>query len=93
MSDNLSARAVEGPRYSPNELARDAQAILNRLIPLRDTATDKRERKQLSARIKTARILRDWARTRAGHVKPQGAAARGIHTSSSTTAPRLVLLS
>lgn len=67
--DGLGARAVENPRYSPNDMEREAQALLDKLIPERDAETDKRKRKQLSGRIKTARILRDWARTRAGYLK------------------------
>lgn len=67
--DGIGTRAVGDPGYSPNAMERDAQAILDKLIPLRDAATDKRERKQLSQRIKSARIMRNWARTRAGYVR------------------------
>lgn len=56
------------PLYSPNDMERDAQAILDELTPLRDTEGDKRKRKDLSGRIKTARIMRDWAKSRAGYV-------------------------
>lgn len=66
--DGIGTRAVTDPRYSPNDMERDAQALLDELIPLRDAETDKRKRKQLSSRIKSARILRDWARSRAGYV-------------------------
>jgi hypothetical protein len=67
LSDNrTNTHAREG--YSPKEMERDAQAILDKLIPERDAETDKGKRKALSARIKTARIMRDWARTRAGYV-------------------------
>lgn len=45
-------------------LEQDAQALLAKLIPLRDAASDKRERKQLSSRIKAVRLLRQWARDR-----------------------------
>lgn len=65
--DGLGAKAVEDPNYSPNDMARDAQALIDELTPLRDAAKG-RERKQLSARIKSARILRNWAKTRAGYV-------------------------
>lgn len=54
---------------SPNDIERQAQAILDELLPLRDAETDKRKRKQLSSRVKTARIMRNWARSRAGYVK------------------------
>lgn len=57
-------------RCTPNDMERDAQAMLDQLIPLRDAETDKRKRKQLSLRIKAARIMRDWARSRAGYVRP-----------------------
>lgn len=53
---------------SPNEMEREAQAMLDDLLPKREAETDKRKRKDLSRRIKTARIMRDWARTRAGYV-------------------------
>lgn len=65
--DGIGSRAVQDPRYTPNDMARDAQALLDKLLPLREKATG-RERKQLSARIKSARILRDWAKSRAGYV-------------------------
>lgn len=58
----------DDPRYSPNDMERDAQALLAELLPLRDAEADKGKRKQLSSRIKAARIMRDWARTRAGYV-------------------------
>jgi hypothetical protein len=68
LTDTLEKRAAQDPRYSPNEMERDAQAMLNELTPLRDAEPDRMKRKQLSARIKSARIIRDWARTRAGYV-------------------------
>jgi hypothetical protein len=55
-------------RYTPNDMERDASETLARLIPERDGETDKARRKALSARIKTLRQMRDWARTRAGYV-------------------------
>lgn len=67
--DGIGARALADPRYTPNEMERDANAMLAELLPLREGETDKRKRKQLSARIKSARIIRDWARSRAGYVK------------------------
>jgi hypothetical protein len=54
--------------YSPNQMERDAQAMLDSLLPQREAETDKRKRKELSRRIKSARILRNWARSRAGYV-------------------------
>lgn len=66
--DGIGTRAVTDPRYSPNDMERDAQALLAELLPLRGAEADKRKRKQLSSRIKAARLLRDWARTRAGYV-------------------------
>lgn len=65
--DGIGARAVTDPRYTPNQMARDAQALLDNLLPMRRAESDKRTRKALSQRIKTARMLRDWARTRAGY--------------------------
>ncbi|MCA1653673.1 MAG: hypothetical protein ABR588_05940 [Sphingomicrobium sp.] len=46
-------------------------AILPDLIAQREAEQDKRKRKrkQLSSRIKAARIVIAWARTRAGYVK------------------------
>lgn len=67
--DATSERAPTDPRYTPKQMERDAQAMLDELLPMRDAETDKRKRKQLSARIKSARIIRDWARTRAGYVR------------------------
>jgi hypothetical protein len=49
-------------------MERKAQEMLAELLPLRDAETDKRKRKVLSQRIKLARSMRDWARTRAGYV-------------------------
>lgn len=66
--DGIGTRAVQDPAYTPNDMERDAQGLLDELLPLREAETDKRKRKQLSARIKSARIIRDWARTRAGYV-------------------------
>jgi hypothetical protein len=66
--DGIAAQAVTNERYTPNQMAADAQALLDRLIPERDAETDKRKRKDLSSRIKSARILRNWAKTRAGYV-------------------------
>lgn len=66
--EGLGTWAVSDPRYTPNDMERDAQRLLDELLPLRDAETDKRKRKQLSSRIKTARILRNWARTRVGYV-------------------------
>jgi hypothetical protein len=51
----------------PNKLAEDAAALIAELLPLRDAAKTKRERKQLSSRIKSARILLQWAKSRAGY--------------------------
>lgn len=45
-------------------------ATLPDLLAQRDAATDKRERKALSSRIKTARMVIKWCRTRAGYVMP-----------------------
>lgn len=56
-------------RYTPNDMEREAQAMLDELLPLRDAETDKRKRKELSRRIKMARSMRDWTRTRAGYVQ------------------------
>lgn len=54
---------------TPNEMERETQRMLDELTPLRDSEMDKRERKELSRRIKLARSMRDWARTRAGYVE------------------------
>lgn len=54
----------------PNGLAVKCEAILPGLLAARDAAPTKRERKQLSSRIKTARMLLKWAKTRAGYVTP-----------------------
>lgn len=55
-------------RFTPNDMEREAQRILDELMPLREAETDKRKRKQLSSRIKSARMMRNWARTRAGYI-------------------------
>jgi predicted nucleic acid-binding Zn ribbon protein len=62
------AKAIADPRYSPNDMEREAVAWIAELVPLRNAETDKSKRKALSQRIKSARILRDWARSRAGYV-------------------------
>ena len=56
---------TEQERYTPNQLAVDAKALLARLILERDAESNQNKRKQLSSRIKSARLLRNWARTRA----------------------------
>lgn len=58
---------VDYPRYTPNQLEKDAEALIASLTPQRDAETDQHKRKQLTARLKSARILRSWARTRAGY--------------------------
>lgn len=73
-ADDLVAAALfesasAGRKLSgPNRMAEEAEALLRELLPLRDAATDRRERKQLSSRIKSARIILNFARTRAGYV-------------------------
>lgn len=66
MTDPMQ-KAVEDPCYTPNQLERDAEALMASLTSQRDAEMDKRKRKQLTARLKSARIMRDWARTRAGY--------------------------
>ena len=56
---------TEQERYTPNQLAVDAEALLARLIAERDAESNQNKRKQLSSRVKSARLLRNWARTRA----------------------------
>ena len=51
----------------PNKLAAVCAAILPALLAEREAATTKRERKQLSARISSVRMLIGWAKTRAGY--------------------------
>lgn len=63
-------RVAGDPGYSPYQMEQDAKAMLAELVPLREAETDRRKRKELSRRIKTARTMRDWARTRAGYVVP-----------------------
>lgn len=55
----------------PYALEQDALAIVAELLPLREAETDKRKRKELSRRIKTARTIAKWCRTRAGYVRPE----------------------
>jgi hypothetical protein len=62
--------ALDDPALTPNLLAERAAAIVADLLPLRDATKDKRERKRLSSRIKAARFLLNWAKTRAGYVAP-----------------------
>ena len=66
--DGIGARAVLDPNSTPNDLANEAGKLLAELLPIRDAENDSRKRKQLSSRIRAARILRDWAKTRAGYV-------------------------
>jgi hypothetical protein len=56
--------------YRLNQMEQQAKAMAAELLPLRDTATDKRERKELSRRLKLARGIAKWARTRAGYERP-----------------------
>ena len=69
--DESAEEQPENSRGSPYELEQRANAIVAELLPLREAATNKRERKQLSSRIKTARFMARWARTRAGYVVPE----------------------
>lgn len=46
-------------RYSPNQMARDAAALLKRLLVERDDETHKAKRKALSSRVKAARMIQD----------------------------------
>jgi hypothetical protein len=48
--------------------AEEMEALILELIPQRDAAKDKREKKALSGRIKTARMLVKWVKSRAGYV-------------------------
>jgi hypothetical protein len=54
-------------RYTPNQMAVDAEVLLARLISEREAEKDKAKRQQLTFRIKSARMLRKWAKTRAGY--------------------------
>lgn len=71
-AEGLGARAILDGRYMPADMERDAQAMLDELMPRRDAETNKRKRKALSQQIKIARSMRDWARTRAGYAKGCG---------------------
>lgn len=55
----------------PNGLALKCEVLLPKLLADRDGAKTKRERKQLSSRIKATRMLLTWAKTRAGYVPPK----------------------
>lgn len=55
---------------SLNEMADECAALLPDLLAQREAATDKRERKALSSRIKTTRMLLRWCKSRAGYVAP-----------------------
>ena len=56
-------------RRTPNSMAADMAATLADLLARRDAATDKRERKQLSSRIRAARTVIAWAKSRAGYAR------------------------
>ncbi len=60
----------EPPKHEsgPNKLAADCERVIPELIAARDAAKTAKERKQLSSRLKTARYLLRWAKTRAGYV-------------------------
>ncbi len=62
--------AIEG-RSGPYEVEQKALASLMELIPLRDAAKNRRERKLLSARIRQTREIAAWCRTRAGYRVPE----------------------
>lgn len=66
--DGFGARAVLDRNSTPNDMARDAGKLLAELLPLREAEKNSRLRKQLSSRIRAARILRDWAKSGAGYV-------------------------
>lgn len=55
--------AQGGPR---GWLAEKADQMVADLLAQRDAATTKRERKELSARLRSARIILRWAKSRAG---------------------------
>lgn len=68
MSDDLRAE-LEG-RSGPYGLEQKCLVALPGLLAERDAATTKRERKQLSARIRSTRFFISWCRTRAGYRVP-----------------------
>lgn len=68
MIEEITGLSLKDERLTPNLLAEKAAAILPRLLAQRDAAKSKRERKVLSARIRSARLLLKWAKSRAGYV-------------------------
>lgn len=68
----VTGLALDDERLTPNLLAERASATLAELLPLRDAAKSKRERKGLSSRIRCARVLLHFAKTRAGYVPAPG---------------------
>lgn len=59
---------LDDERLTPNMLADQCAAILPDLLAQREAATTTRERKQLGSRIRAARTMLTWAKTRAGYV-------------------------
>ncbi len=62
---------IEEP-MGPNLIAEKMAALLPDLLAQRDVAATKRERKALNGRIRIARDLLKWAKTRAGYVSATG---------------------
>ena len=67
MSDNIAVQALTNERYGPYDMERDLLARIERLKAERDGLTDKAKRAELNKRMRSARALVRWCRTRAGY--------------------------
>ena len=63
---DIGGRMGDNEERSPADAAAHMAALLPELIAQRDAAKSARERKPLSARIRSARIVIAWAKSRAG---------------------------
>ena len=60
--------AMDKDQSGPNRMAADMDALIPNLVAQRDATKDKRERAELNSRLKAARMLSRFAKTRAGYV-------------------------
>lgn len=58
---------LEDDRLTPNAVAERCASLLPELLARRDATKDRRERKDLSRRIRSLRSVLSWAKTRAGY--------------------------
>lgn len=59
---------MDEAQRGPNKLAADCEALIPKLIAEREAAKDDAKKRALQARIKSARMLLRWCKSRAGYV-------------------------